>query len=170
MENIMRKLWVQHVYWTRFFIISTAAELGDLDDVTKRLLQNPQDFAQVLTPFYGTKTANRFAELLTEHLMIAGDLVNAAKAGQTEKVDEIRRKWYTNADEIAAFLSRINPFWSEQKWRVLLYDHLQMTEKEAALRLSGEFAQDILIFERIEEEAMKMADYMAYGICRQFGL
>ena len=43
--NKMRKLWSQHVYWTRFFIISTAEELPDLKYVTNRLLENPGDFA-----------------------------------------------------------------------------------------------------------------------------
>lgn len=41
----IRRLWSQHVYWTRFFIISAVSELGDLQAATKRLLQNPKDFA-----------------------------------------------------------------------------------------------------------------------------
>ena len=48
----MRKLWSQHVYWTRFFIISTAEKLQDLKYVTNRLLENPGDFAEVLKLFY----------------------------------------------------------------------------------------------------------------------
>lgn len=46
--NRIRQLWEQHVYWTRFFIISTAADLGDLEPVTNRLLQNPKDFAKAV--------------------------------------------------------------------------------------------------------------------------
>lgn len=53
----LRQLWEQHVYWTRFFIISTAAGLADLSPVTDRLLQNPKDFARALTPFFGARTA-----------------------------------------------------------------------------------------------------------------
>ena len=56
--NIMRKLWSQHVYWTRFFIISTAEKLQDLKYVTNRLLENPGDFAEVLKLFYGEKKAD----------------------------------------------------------------------------------------------------------------
>ena len=33
--NRIRQLWEQHVYWTRFFIISTAADLGDLEAAPK---------------------------------------------------------------------------------------------------------------------------------------
>lgn len=73
------RLWEQHVYLTRFFIISTVSELGDLQAVTKRLLQKPKDFAQLLCRFFGGKAAGRFEKLFTEHLMIGGDLVNAAK-------------------------------------------------------------------------------------------
>lgn len=77
--NKIRKLWSQHVYWTRFFIISTAEELPDLKYVTDRLLKNPEDFANILKKFYGEKKAEEFKKLLTEHLNIAGELVNADK-------------------------------------------------------------------------------------------
>lgn len=99
--NKMRKLWSQHVYWTRFFIISTAEELPDLKYVTNRLLENPGDFAKVFKIFFCEQKANEFKKLLTEHLQIAGDLVNADKDGNTAKADELRKKWYENADDMA---------------------------------------------------------------------
>lgn len=165
--NQLRQLWEQHVYWTRFFIISTAAELGDLEPVTNRLLRNPKDFAQLLEPFYGMEIARQFEELFTQHLLIAGDLVNAAKNQEVSKVDDTRKRWYKNADEIARFLSLINPYWNETKWRSMLYSHLEMTEREATLRLQGNYPADIKVFGDIENEALKMADYMFCGIIKQ---
>lgn len=50
----------------------------------------------------------------------------------------------------------------------LMYSHLSMTEKEAGLRLKKEYPKDIEIFESIEKEALKMGDYMACGIVKQF--
>lgn len=170
LRNQLRLLWEQHVYWTRFFIISTAASLADLGDVTNRLLQNPNDFGAALMPFYGARVANRFRELLREHLLIGGDLVTALKNQQAAKADEDRTKWYANADEISRFLAGINPNWSEETWKTMFYDHLEMTEEEASLRLAGRYAEDIQMFDRIEAEALKMADYMAEGVTRQFCL
>ncbi len=167
--NQLRKLWGQHVYWTRFFIISTAEGLADLKPVTDRLLENPEDFAKLLAPVYGAKTACRFKELLTEHLQIGGELVGAAKNGETGRADSLRGQWYRNADEIAAFLASVNRCWQESKWKDMLYSHLKMTEKEAELRLKGNYAADIQIFGSIEEEAFKMADYMFCGIVKQGG-
>lgn len=89
--NQLQQLWAQHVYWTRFFIISTAEDLGDLAPVTDRILQNPKDFAQLFAPIFGMNIANQFQELLTQHLLIAADLVNAAKNGEPEKADIARK-------------------------------------------------------------------------------
>lgn len=164
----MQKLWTQHVYWTRFFIISTACDLGDLEPVTKRLLQNPADFASAFTPFYGEKNAACFKEIFTEHLLIAADLVNALKDQNSAKAAEARCKWCANADKIAEFLAKINSCWNTSTWKSLLYKHLDMTEKEAVLRLSGKYAEDIQVFNHIEEEAIKMAGYMSRGIIQQF--
>ncbi|MBW7573821.1 acetylglutamate kinase [Caproiciproducens sp. AGMB10547] len=163
-----RKLWTQHVMWTRSFIISTAANLGDLQAVTARLLRNPMDFANVLGPIYGEDKAKRFSDLLTQHLMIAAQLVNAAKAGNTETVNEERKKWYSNADEIADFLAGLNPYWSKARWTLMLHDHLKITEEEAVERLSGQYAKDVALYDAIEDQALMMADYMADGILKQF--
>ncbi len=166
--NIFRKLWEQHVFWTRSFIISTASELADLDLVTERLLRNPTDFAVALRNFYGLDKARAFEGLLKEHLLIAASLVNNTKNGNTEAAYEDRRKWHKNADEISAFLGEINPYWSARQFRSLLYDHLKMTEDEAVYRLNGKYASDIALFDSIEAQALEMADFMAYGILNQF--
>lgn len=165
--NELRMLWEQHIMWTRSFFISTISDLGDLDAVTKRLLRNPDDFARLLRKYYGQKIADTFDELLTQHLLIAADLVKAAKSNDMAAAQSARQKWYKNAEDIAAFLASINPNWSEARWKNLLFDHLKMTEDEAALRLGKKYAEDIINYDMIEQEAMMMADYMAYGILRQ---
>ena len=166
--NLFRKLWFEHVVWTRSFIISTAANSGDLQPVTARLLRNPVDFANVLKAFYGDGTAKKFSDLLTEHLTIAAQLVNAAKSGNTEAVNENRKKWYANADEIAGFLAGINPYWSKNEWLLMLQDHLKLTEDEAVARLTGQYAKDVSLFDVIEDQALMMGDSMAEGIIKQF--
>jgi len=170
LRNTMRTLWEQHVYWTRMFIISAAADSADLQLTTARLMQNPKDFAAALTPYYGKTQSRRFEKLLTEHLSIAGDLVMAAKKGDTKTVDEKRKLWYKNADDISALLASINPHWTKKQWQTLFYDHLKMTENEAALRLAGQYEQDVGQFNEIEQEALKMADTMTNGMARQFSI
>ena len=125
--NLFRKLWEQHIMWTRSFIISVASDLKDLDLVTKRLLENPVDFANVLRQYYGDNIAIQFQNLFTEHLLIAGDLVKAAKAGNNAEVESLRKKWYENAAQIASFLAKINPHWDEEEWKHMFNTHLQLT-------------------------------------------
>jgi hypothetical protein len=168
LSNKIRRLWIEHVLWTRFFILSTAFSLPDLPFVTERLLQNPVDFARVLKPFYGEQTAMQFKRLFTDHLLIAAQLVNAAKEGDTAEVDEQRRRWYANAEDIARSLASINPFWSECEWRDLLFDHLRMTEDEAVFVLTSQYEKGIKEYDDIQAEALRMADVMTCGIIRQF--
>lgn len=170
LSNSIRELWVEHVMWTRFFIVSTAFNLPDLQFVTERLLQNPVDFAKLLRSFYSKQTVMQFQELFTDHLLIAAALVNAAKAGNSAEVEKQRRLWYMNAEEIAKFLASINCFWSEKEWRELLFDHLRMTENEAVFTLTGQYEESINEYDKIQTEALEMADVMTCGIIRQFNV
>lgn len=86
------------------------------------------------------RTAGQFGDLLTEHPEIGGELVTDLKNHETAKADDARRRWYANADAISAFLAGINACWNEEKWREFFYSHLEMTEKEATLRLQSDYA------------------------------
>ncbi len=168
LNNHLRMLWEQHVFWTRLVLLSIAHDLPDLELVSNRLLQNPKHFEAALKPFYGDAVAAKFAELLTEHLTIAAELVKAAKANDSRKATDAERRWYANADEIAAFLASINPHWSENEWRRMLHDHLAMTKTEAVDLLTHNDADSISIVDKIEQEALQMADIMTQGIVKQF--
>ncbi len=164
----LQRLWIEHVLWTRAFLIGTAFNSPDLSATTNRLLRNPADFASVLQPLYGSGTARRFEDLLREHLLIAAQLVNAAKAGNAQAAAQQRNRWYANADSIADFLAGINPYWNENTWRALLDDHLEMTENEATQILQGQYEASIAQYDAIQAEAIQMAQEMAKGIARQF--
>lgn len=168
LSNHMRLLWEQHVYWTRMLILSMAFGLPDTEFVSNRLLRNPKDFAAALQPFYGAAIAAKFAELFTDHLTIAAELVKAAKAGDSAAAADAEKRWYANADQIAAFLGSINPHWSAQEWKKMLGQHLAMTKAEAVDLLTKKYADSIAVFENIERQALTMADMMTQGIVRQF--
>lgn len=168
--NTMRKLWEQHGLWTRSFIVSKAMDLPDLQYVTDRLLRNPTDFANVLNPFYGKENSKKFEQLLRDHLLIAAELVENAKKGDTVAANKSRENWYRNADEIAYFFSSINPHWSYPEWRDMMFHHLRLVEEEAALRLNKKYQEDIALYDTIEEQALQMADMMSRGIISQFSL
>jgi hypothetical protein len=42
-------------------------------------------------------------------MLIAVDLLEAAKAGNSTALEETEKRWYANADEIATFLRWANP-------------------------------------------------------------
>lgn len=168
LSNHLRLLWEQHVYWTRMVILSMAFGLPDTQSVTNRLLRNPKDFEAALRTFYGEDIAAKFAELFTNHLTIAAELVKAAKEGNSAAAADAEKRWYANADQISIFLGGINPFWSVREWQRMLYDHLAMTKSEAVDILNQKYEDSINTFDRIEQEALVMADVMTQGIVRQF--
>jgi hypothetical protein len=164
----MRKLWEQHVAWTRMLIISIAANLPNEELVARRLLRNAPDMANALKPFYGEANSSIFARLLRDHLLIADQLVKAAKAGDHKGAADAEKRWYDNADEIAAFLNSINPYWPKEAMKAMLYEHLALTKSEAVSRLNKDFASDIATYDKIEQQALSMADAITDGIVKQF--
>jgi len=168
LNNLMRMLWEQHITWTRIVIMGLVEDLPDLEFTTERLLRNPQDFANAFRPFYGDEIAADLANLLTSHLTIAAELVQAAKAGNNELASEVEKRWYENADQLAAFFGSINPYWSEDDWKSMLYEHLALVKSEAVNMLTKNYAVGVDEYDEMERQALEMADMMAEGIMLQF--
>jgi len=164
----LRKLWSDHVIWTREYIVAAVGGTPDADAVAGRLLKNQEDIGAAIAPYYGDAAGERLTALLKEHIMIAVDLVAAAKSGDQTAFASHDARWTANIGEIAAFLAGANPNWSEKDLVDLLALHLKLTKDEAVARISGEWAADVRAFDDIFTEIMVVADALHDGIVAQF--
>lgn len=164
----LRRLWVDHVGYTRSYIISAVAGLEDQKDVLARLLKNQQDMGDAVKPFYGDAAGNKLAELLKEHIQLAASVVNAAKSGNQADLAKFNKEWYRNADDIAKFLSAANPNWSQKEQQDMLYAHLQFVTDQVTARLKKDWKADILAYDKNEDHMMMYADILSDGIIKQF--
>ena len=168
-QDDMRKLWEDHVAWTRLYIISVAAGLPDAKLNADRLLRNQVDIGNAVADFYGRPAADKLTALLKDHILIAADLVGAAKAGDNTKVADAKTRWYANANDIASFLHKANPdHWPLATLQSAMKMHLDQTLDEATHRLQGKFDQDIKDYDAIVDHILKMADILSSGIIAQF--
>src|SRR5215213_2865589 len=168
-QAAMRKLWEDHITWTRVFIISAAADLPDKDAATQRLLQNQTDIGNAVKPYYGAAAGDQLTALLRDHILISADVVAAAKANDQAKLADANRRWFANADQIADFLSKANPKnWPAAEMRTMMHDHLKLTTDEAVARLHGDWAADIAAYDKVHGQILHMADMLSAGIVSQY--
>jgi hypothetical protein len=165
----MRRLWEDHVTWTRLAIISLTTDAPDTEATVGRLLQNQSDIGDAIKPFYGEEAGGELTRLLREHILIAADLIAAARAGDQAAVATAQSRWMANADEIAAFLANANPrFWHLDEMKAMLHEHLRLTTDEVVARLQGDWAADVAAYDEIHRQALGMADMLSSGIVKQF--
>lgn len=163
-----RKLWADHVFWTKNFIISDLASLGDVKAVSERLLKNQDDIGNSIKPYYGEKAGNQLAKLLREHILIAVDVVHAAKSGNKAELNQANKRWYKNADDIALFLSKANPNWSFKPLQKMLHTHLQLLTEDVVARLNKNWQGSVEAFDKGEAHMLMLADTLSEGIIKQF--
>ncbi|MFL6198916.1 MAG: glycosyltransferase [Thermoanaerobaculia bacterium] len=165
----MRKLWEDHVTWTRLYIVSALGGLPDKDATAKRLLQNQADLGNAIKPFYGDAAGTQLTGLLRDHILIAADLIEAAKAGDSAKQDAATKRWFANADDIATFLAGANPkSWPLADGKKMMRDHLTLTTQEVVAHLKKDWAASIASYDEIHTQILHMADMLSSGIEAQF--
>lgn len=168
-HDAMRKLWEDHITWTRLFIVSAEGGLPDAQATTARLLQNQVDIGNAIKPFYGDAAGDQLTTLLKEHITTAGALIAAAKAGDKAAVATTSTSWYANADQIATFLSTANPSeWPLADMKSMMKEHLDNTLAEATDHLTGDYASDVAAYDKVHDQILKMADMLSSGLVGQF--
>lgn len=168
-HDAMRELWEQHVLWTRLFIVSDVFGNADLSATTTRLLANQTDIGNAVKPFYGEADGDHLTALLMRHILLAANILADAKAGNASGLAQAEREWYANANQIAAFLHRLNPMhWPLAGLRAMMREHLNLTLTEAVDELTGKYGQSVAEFNAVENEILGMADTLSNGIIAQF--
>ena len=168
LRTAMRKLWEEHIAYTRNFIISALAGLPDTDSVVQRLLRNQEDIGSAIKPYYGEEAGKKLASLLRDHILVAADVVKAATSDKKDELTAQQKKWTENGKEIAAFLSGANPNWPKKSLEEMLQTHLDLTTGEVVARLKKDWAADIKAYDEGHEHMLMFADMLAEGIKLQF--
>lgn len=165
----MRKLWEDHVTWTRLAIISLESGTPDTDATVGRLLQNQTDIGDAVKPFYGEAAGNELTAQLREHILIAADVIAAAKAGNQVELADAKARWQQNADGIATLLNSVNPrYWKLPVLKAEMSMHLALTTEEAVARLQGDWAADVAAYDKVHDHILHMSDLLTNGLIEQF--
>jgi hypothetical protein len=165
----MRRLWEDHIVWTRLAIISLTTDAPDTQATVARLLRNQKDIGNAVKPFYGKAAGNKLTAELRRHILIAADVIAAAKAGDQAKLVAQQRRWQRNADVIAGVLSSVNPrFWKLGAMKAEMQKHLALTTQEVVARLQGKWNVDVAVYDRIHEHILHLADALSTGLIKQF--
>jgi hypothetical protein len=168
LKTAMRKLWEEHIVYTRNYIISALAGLPDADAVAQRLLRNQDDIGNAIKPYYGDAAGAKLSTLLRDHITIATEVVKAAKGGDKAQLTAAQQKWSKNGKDIAAFLSGANPNWPAKTLEEMLQKHLDLTTGEVVGRLNKDWAADIKSYDEGHAHMMMFADALTDGIVKQF--
>lgn len=169
LRNDMRRLWEDHIVWTRLAILSLTTDAPDTEATVGRLLENQADIGNAVKPFYGKTAGERLTAELRGHILIAADVVAAARAGDRAKLADAQARWERNADDLATVLNGLNPgSWKLTVMKAELRTHLRLTTSEAVARLQGDWAGDVAAYDQIHGHALHVADLLSSGLVKQF--
>jgi hypothetical protein len=169
LRSDMRKLWEDHITWTRNVIFNIIDELPGTNEAVARLLQNQVDIGNAISVYFGASAGNTLTNLLYGHINTAAALLIALDANDTAALNAANTAWYANADSIAHFLHDINPNqWSYQDLFMMMDEHLDLTANEAIARATMNYAADVAAYDSVHMEILEMADFLTDGIINRF--
>jgi hypothetical protein len=164
----MRKLWSDHVIWTRDYIVAAVGDQPDAQAAAGRLMKNQEDIGTAVAVYYGKSAGDKLTTLLKEHISIAVDIIKFAKAGDKASQQQADAKWHRNGEAIADFLSQANPNWPRQTLVGMMNTHLSTTTDEVVARLTKNWDADVRAFDKVYTHILAMADALSDGIVKQF--
>ena len=164
----MRNLWDDNATWSRTVLLCRINQLPGTEESMKRLLLNQIAIGNAFKPFYGVEAGRKLTLLLNKHILIAEEVVTAAKTKDSVKMKEINTRWYRNADEISAFLSTRNPDWSFADIKQMLTKQISCTTDQVEQRIKQNYKADIIAYDKVHDEMLKMSVILSDGIVKQF--
>jgi hypothetical protein len=164
----LRKLWTDHVVWTRDYIVAAIGDQPDAQAAATRLLKNQEHIGGAVAAYYGKSAGDQLTALLKDHISIAVDIIKFAKAGDKTSQQDADTKWRRNAEAIAEFLSKANPNWPRATLTQMMNKHLATTTDEVVARLTKNWEADVRAFDAVYDHILVMSDALADGIIKQF--
>lgn len=168
LNQYLRKLWAEHAFWMRQYVISYFNGHTDVTETTKRLLKNQDQIGRSLGMWYGEKNGAQIAEIMKLQLIAFGDMLNGMVSKDKNISVVAEKKWHDSTEKLVDFLIGLNGKWG----RVELSQHLkrynEMMTNMAINRFRKKHNDEINSFDKAYTHAMNdVADVLTNGIVRQ---
>ncbi len=167
LHDKLLRVWSDHAIWSWQYTVSKLEGLENQQAVANRLQRNLRDISQVIGTYYGQEMSGELMKLLSQHIQIAGKLIEAVKAGHQAEAEEYKRLWHKNAADIARFLSKLNPNWSYEELKRMMNTHLQLMTEGLHAHLNKNWEAEIIAVDKNQHHLNEMADMLALGIMKQ---
>jgi hypothetical protein len=154
-----RKLWSEHVFYTRNVLISIISNLADVSSITTRLMKNQEDIGEFIRPYYYDEDVDQLITLLKEHITLAATFISGV--GSSIVVED---QWRDNAAAITALMEEMNPYdWAAMDMQPLWTMHIDHIIAQNTARRSSNWAADIVAVDENYNTALEIADKFAAG-------
>ena len=112
---------------------------------------------------------HKLTKLLKEHILVAVNVLVAARSGDKNKLTQAEAAWSANGRQIADFLHAADPsFLSRDAARTMMKVHLNQVILQAVDELKGNYTADARAVAPYIRHILDMADMISSGIIRQF--
>nr|WP_315025210.1 hypothetical protein [uncultured Aminipila sp.] len=157
-------IWRDLSTWIRAYLASKHGGLGDKEAVRYKLDELLIQSVNIFSLIFGEQSADQYVSYSSNFINNLDFLVDAQIDGDTDAVNEYTKLLNENSEQTAAFLAEINPYWSESKWKDLLYQFNHKTIDQSTTFFNKEFKENIDIFNRILILTSTIGDHYSQGI------
>jgi hypothetical protein len=166
---LLRDLWIGHIFWVRAVSVATiekhdaAATIAEQQAVT-----NAQSIAATIEPFYGAAAKDTFFKLLAGHYGAVKAYLVATVADDATKQGTATQSLTSNAEEIASFLSKANPFLPKDAVNTLLLAHGGHHIQQIQQLKGRKYEAEAHTWEEMKTHIYQIADATADALAKQF--
>ncbi len=164
----LSQLWEEQVTWTRNIILCLVDDLPGKEQAVNQLEENEIEIGNTIKPYYGNEAGSRLSNLLNKHNLIYAEIINAATSGNSNLFEDANKRWYLNANEISGFFSKINPEWPLDEMKQMMHKQLELTNDQMQQRIKKNYEADVIAFQKVHDEVLKMSFMLSDGIIKQF--
>ena len=164
----MRKLWEDHITWTRTAIIGLEDGTPDANASVARLLRNQVDIGNAVKPFYGKAAGDALTGLLRDHILIAADVSRPPRPATKRSSRTRRPAGSTTPTRSRPRSTASTRAWKLREMKAEMHRHLDLTTQEAVARLQHDWTGDVAAYDRVHLHILHMADMLSAGIIAQF--
>jgi hypothetical protein len=166
---LLRDLWIGHIFWVRSVSLA-AIESNDaaMEAAQQQAATNAKAIAASIEPFYGSTVKEEFHRLLSDHYRSIKTYLVGIMSSNMSIQTAATQSIISNAGEIAAWLSKVNPYLPTDDLHSLLLAHGGHHLQQIQELMARNFMAEAETWKNMKVHVYQIADMTADALAKQF--